>query len=119
MDDDATDRSAVPAPLPGRTLQLWMVPAFGLVSAPVAFLLGLSFRGILSLRLLELFFVLGVLSPVLGLVTLAVLLEQYLTVPERLLDVRKRRRAKRLAVLAVISPVWLFVMYFAFAVFHR
>jgi hypothetical protein len=119
MDDNASQPSVDPAPHSGRTLQLWMVPAFGLVSAPLAFLLGLSSRGILSLRLLELFFVLGVLSPVLGLVTLAVLLEQYLTVPERLLDVRRRRRAKRLAILATISPVWLSVMYFAFAVFHR
>jgi hypothetical protein len=55
------------------------------------------------------------LSPVLGLLTLAILLFGKEAAPSSV----SRRRVTRLAGLAVIAPVWLIVMYFAVAVFNR
>lgn len=106
---------------PGQTpLQLWMVPAFALAAPPPVFLLALISRGVVGMRLLELFWVLGCLAPILGLVSLGALLFQYLFVPEEPhVDSRKRRRVARLAILAIMSPAWLAVMYFSIAVFNR
>jgi hypothetical protein len=92
-----------------------MLPVFALVAPPIVFVLALLVGGLLGLRLLEAYWLLGCLSPVLGLLTLAILLFGKEAAPSSV----SRRRVTRLAGLAVIAPVWLIVMYFAVAVFHR
>jgi hypothetical protein len=100
--------------------QLWMLPVFALVSPPVVFVLALLVGGLYGLRLLEAYWLLALLSPVLGLVTLIILLVQISLVRGELEPLRiSRRRTAWLAGLAIIAPVWLAVMYFAVAVFNR
>ena len=97
-----------------------MLPVFALVAPPIVFVLALLVGGLLGLRLLEAYWLLGYLSPVLGLVTLAVLLVQYSLFGDEAAPSRvSRRRVAQLAGLAVIAPAWLIVMYFVVAAFHR
>lgn len=97
--------------------QLWKLPAFALLSPPMLFVLAFLIRPFRR-YLFDAFVLLGCLSPVLGVVTWAVLLLRYALLGEEL-DPGKitRRHVAGLAGLAIIAPVWLIVMYLI-AVFY-
>ena len=98
-----------------------MLPAFALAAPPIVFLLALASPvGLVGQRLLEAYALLIGLSPVLGLVTLAILLVRYPWFAAEFDPMRtSRRRAARLAVWAILAPAWLVVMFFIAAGFNR
>lgn len=98
---------------PCRRLEedLWKLPAFALVSPPIVFMLALVPWPYQD-HLFEAFLLLGSSSPVLGLVTWAVLAIQYVMLAEELnAGKTTRRRVAVLAGLAIIAPAWLVVMW--------
>jgi hypothetical protein len=104
--------------------QLRILPLFALVSPPIVWVLFLLLmlwpvRTAFEQYLLEAYFLLGVLSPVFGLLTLAILAVQYSLCEETEAWRMGRRKVAVLAGLAIIAPLWLFVIYYSFAVFHR
>ncbi len=97
-----------------------MLPVFALVSPPIVLVLALVSRAPLSLRLLEAYWLLGLLAPALGLATLAIQVIQWVTTRvEFEPGTMSRRRVTVFAGLAVVSPVWLIVMFFVVAGFNR
>jgi len=93
-------------------LELWMIPVFALVSPLLALVLALILPGPLSRQMFEACVLLGFAAPVLGLATLAILMTQYSLFGEESRPARMSRKAiALLAALAVISPVWLLVIF--------
>jgi hypothetical protein len=96
---------------------LWKLPVFALVSPPIVLAGAALFR---SQLLLGAFWLLGALAPLLGLATLAILTIQFVMArpsvePERM----SRGRTLLLGALAVVSPVWLWVMFLVATGFSR
>jgi hypothetical protein len=98
-----------------------MLPVFALISPPVVFLFALVAGEPYGRHLLEAYVLLGYLSPVLGLLTLAILLVQFLFLTPQELEAWRidRRRAATLAVFAVIAPAWLIGLFFIVGAFFR
>ena len=93
---------------------------FALIVPPIVLVLGWLAVPLYGLRLLEVYWLMIGLSPALGLLTLAILAFQFAFVAEEPEPLNvSRGRLVRLAVLAIIAPAWLLVLYFAVAVFHR
>jgi hypothetical protein len=104
----------------GQILQrLWVLPVCALVSPPIVWVLVLLVRRPYADHLYTAYWVLGALSPVLGLATLATLAIRWLMTVEELPGRMSRRRVAVLAVWAVVAPVWLAVMLFAVLAFNR
>ena len=104
--------------------ELKVLPVFALVAPPIVWVLFLLLtlwpvRTAFERYLLEAYFLLGVLSPVFGLLTLVILAIQYSFFADTEAWRMGRRRVAMLAALAIISPLWLLLMYFPYAVFHR
>jgi len=96
--------------------EMWKLPAFALVAPPAVLIFAvlLNFLGgsLYVGRLLEAYFLLGYLSPALGLLTVAILAVQYSMFWEELDFGRVGpRRVLLLSVLAIVAPAWLIVMY--------
>jgi hypothetical protein len=93
-------------------LELWMLPVFALASPLVTLVLAFILPGPLSRQMFEACVLLGFSAPVLGLATLAILATQYSLFGEESRPARMSRKSiALLGALAVISPVWLFVLF--------
>lgn len=96
---------------------LWKLPAFALIAPLIGASLTIVLRALGATlyadRLFDLFMHFVKLSPALGLLTLFILAAQYSMFWSEL-DFGRigPRRIALLAVLAIVSPVWLFVLYF-------
>jgi len=104
--------------------ELKVLPVFALVAPPIVWVLFLLLtlwpvRTAFERYLLEAYFLLGALSPVFGLLTLVILAIQYSFFEDTEAWRMGRRRVAILAALAIISPLWLLLMYFPYAAFHR
>jgi hypothetical protein len=98
-------------------VQLWMVPVFALAAPPIVVMLAGLVR---SRLLLGTFWFLGALAPALGLTTLAILTIQFVTSRPAIEPAKmSRRRVALLGALAVVSPVWLWVMFLVATGFNR
>jgi hypothetical protein len=96
---------------------LWKLPAFALISPPIVLTGAAIFS---SQLLLGAFWVLGALAPLLGVATLAFLAIQFV-MTGRSVEPRRMHRGRMalLGALAVISPVWLWVMFLVATGFSR
>jgi hypothetical protein len=101
--------------------KLHMLPAFALLMPPLMLLCGTIFGWQTGRFFYTLFFYTGYLSPILGFITLAAFFFKYLNQKYEMNVIEKRnfRRAAALAILAIISPAWLVVMYLFAIGFNR
>jgi hypothetical protein len=102
------------------TQQLWKLPVFALVSPPLVLMLALLVGWPYGMRLFEAYVLLGLLAPILGVTTLAILIFQFVMTREAVETGRMSRgRIALLAGLTIVSPVWLWVMYLFATGFNR
>ena len=107
---------------------LWMLPALVLLLPPLVLLLGIVVGWRYDNRLLVAFVLLGLLSPVAGAATLFILFAQRLLRINVIHEIETTNRVRAawlttlavwLALLAIVSPAWLLVMYLLAIGFNR